>query len=67
MHRQLNAMARPSIGGVMYQISTKSFGMTMHRYQDCENVTVESDAQDISVRDLGEVPDAPVFCTSSDW
>jgi hypothetical protein len=41
--------------------------MTMHRYQDCENVTVESDTQDISVRDLGEVPDAPVFYTSSDW
>ena len=104
MRRQLNAMARASIGGGVYQTSTNSFGMTVHRYQDCELVTVDRDAQGIevmgydeaggtssiycctfgdqgvtglqgpfqgrygiSVRDLGEVPDAPVFRTRVDW
>jgi hypothetical protein len=104
MRRQLNALARASIGGGVYQTSTNSFGMTVHRYQDCELVTVDRDAQGIevmgydeaggtssiycctfgdqgvtglqgpfqgrygiSVRDLGEVPDAPVFRTRVDW
>jgi hypothetical protein len=103
MRRQLNGLARNSIGGV-YQTSTNSFGMTVHRYQDCDIVTVDRDAQGIevmgydeaggtssiycctfgdqgvtglqgpfqgrygiSVRDLGEVPDAPVFRTRVDW
>ena len=103
MRRQLNGLARNSIGGV-YQTSTNSFGMTVHRYQDCDIVTVDRDAQGIevmgydeaggtssiycctfgdqgvsglqgpfqgrygiSVRDLGEVPDAPVFRTRGDW
>ena len=104
MRRQLNALARASIGGGVYQTSTNSFGMTVHRYQDCDLVTVDRDAQGvevmgydeaggtssiycctfgdqgvtglqgpfqgrygISVRDLGEVPDAPVFRTRVDW
>ena len=103
MRRQLNGLARNSIGGV-YQTSTNSFGMTVHRYQDCDIVCVDRDAQGIevmgydeaggtssiycctfgdqgvtglqgpfqgrygiSVRDLGEVPDAPVFRTRVDW
>ena len=104
MRRQLNALARSTMGGGVYQTSTNSFGMTVHRYQDCELVTVDRDAQGvevmgydeaggtssiycctfgdqgvtglqgpfqgrygISVRDLGEVPDAPVFRTRVDW
>ena len=102
MRRQLNGLARNSIGGV-YQTSTNSFVITVHRYQDCDIVTVDRDAQGIevmgydeaggtssiycctfgdqgvtglqgpfqgrygiSVRDLGEVPDAPVFRTRVD-
>ncbi|MBM5802103.1 MAG: hypothetical protein FJ077_15060, partial [Cyanobacteria bacterium K_DeepCast_35m_m2_023] len=104
MRRQLNALARASIGGGVYQTSTNAFGMTVHRYQDCDILTVDRDAQGaevmgydepggtssiycctfgdqgitglqgplhgrygISVRDLGEVPDAPVFRTRVDW
>jgi hypothetical protein len=104
MRRQLNALARASIGGGVYQTSTNSYGMTVHRYQDCDILTVDRDAQGvevmgydeaggtssiycctfgdqgvtglqgpfqgrygISVRDLGEVPDAPVFRTRVDW
>jgi hypothetical protein len=33
MRRQLNALARASIGGGVYQTSTNSYGMTVHRYQ----------------------------------
>jgi len=104
MRRQLNALARATMGGGVYQTSTNSFGMTVHRYQDCDILTVDRDAQGvevmgydeaggtssiycctfgdqgvtglqgpfqgrygISVRDLGEVPDAPVFRTRVDW
>jgi hypothetical protein len=104
MRRQLNALARSTMGGGVYQTSTNSFGMTVHRYQDCDILTVDRDAQGvevmgydeagstssiycctfgdqgvtglqgpfqgrygISVRDLGEVPDAPVFRTRVDW
>jgi hypothetical protein len=104
MRRQLNALARATIGGGVYQTSTNAFGMTVHRYQDCDILTVDRDAQGaevmgydeaggtssiycctfgdqgvsglqgpfhgrygISVRDLGEVPDAPVFRTRVDW
>jgi hypothetical protein len=104
MRRQLNALARATIGGGVYQTSTNSYGMTVHRYQDCDILTVDRDAQGvevmgydeaggtssiycctfgdqgvtglqgpfhgrygISVRDLGEVPDAPVFRTRVDW
>jgi len=103
MRRQLNALARANHGGV-YQARTDSYGMTVHRYQDCDILTVDRDAQGIevmgydeaggtssiycctfgdqgvtglqgpfqgrygiSVRDLGEVPDAPVFRTRVDW
>ena len=103
MRRQLSALARASLVGV-YQTSINSFGMTVHRYQDCDILTVDRDAQGlevmgydeaggsssiycctfgdqgvtglqgpfhgrygISVRDLGEVPDAPVFRTRVDW
>jgi hypothetical protein len=104
MRRQLNALARSTMGGGVYQTSTNSYGMTVHRYQDCDILTVDRDAQGvevmgydeaggtssiycctfgdqgvtglqgpfqgrygISVRDLGEVPDAPVFRTRVDW
>jgi hypothetical protein len=104
MRRQLNAVARSTMGGGVYQTSTNSYGMTVHRYQDCDILTVDRDAQGvevmgydeaggtssiycctfgdqgvtglqgpfqgrygISVRDLGEVPDAPVFRTRVDW
>lgn len=49
MRRQLNALARASIGGGVYQTSTNSFGMTVHRYQDCDLVTVDCEAQGIEV------------------
>ena len=104
MRRQLNALASSTMGGGVYQTSTNSYGMTVHRYQDCDILTVDRDAQGvevmgydeaggtssiycctfgdqgvtglqgpfqgrygISVRDLGEVPDAPVFRTRVDW
>ncbi|TGG90692.1 MAG: hypothetical protein ERJ67_10185 [Aphanocapsa feldmannii 277cV] len=104
MRRQLNALARSSMGSGVFQTGTNSYGMTVHRYQDCDIVTVDRDARDlevmgydeagnsssiyccsfgdqgvtglqgpfqgrygISVRDLGEVPDAPVFRTRIDW
>lgn len=103
MKRQLNALTRTANGGV-YEMSTNSYGMSVARYQDCEIVCVDRDAQGIevmgydeagstssiycctfgdqgvtglqgpfqgrygiSVRDLGEVPDAPVFRTRVDW
>jgi hypothetical protein len=44
MRRQLNALARASIGGGVYQTSTNSYGMTVHRYQDCDILTVDRDA-----------------------
>jgi len=103
MRRQLNALAR-SEQCCSYSAETNALGMTVHRYQDCENLTVDRDAQGrevmgydeaggtssiyclalgdqgvtglqgpfqgrygISVRDLGEVPDAPVFRTRVDW
>jgi hypothetical protein len=103
MRRQLNALARSS-NCCSYVAETNSLGMTVHRYQDCEILTVDRDAQGrevlgygeaggtssiyclalgdqgvtglqgpfqgrygISVRDLGEVPDAPVFRTRVDW
>ncbi|MFS6818185.1 major capsid protein [Synechococcus lacustris Tous-12m] len=53
MRRQLNGLARNSIGGV-YQTSTNSFGMTVHRYQDCDIVTVDRDAQGIEVMGYDE-------------
>jgi hypothetical protein len=104
MRRQLNALARSTMGGGVYQTSTNSYGMTVHRYQDCDILTVDRDAQGVEVmgydeaggtssiycctfgdqgvtglqgpfqgrygiwvRDLGEVPDAPVFRTRVDW
>ena len=103
MRRQLNALARTS-GVISYVVETSSLGVMVHRYQDCEILTVDRDAQGrevlgygeaggtssiyclalsdqgvtglqgpfqgrygISVRDLGEVPDAPVFRTRVDW
>ena len=103
MRRQLNALAR-SEQCCSYSAETNALGMTVHRYQDCEILTVDRDAQGrevmgydeaggtssiyclalgdqgvtglqgpfqgrygISVRDLGEVPDAPVFRTRVDW
>lgn len=103
MKRQLNALTRTANGGV-YETSTNSYGMSVARYQDCDIVCVDRDAQGIevmgydeagstssiycctfgdqgvtglqgpfqgrygiSVRDLGEVPDAPVFRTRVDW
>jgi len=103
MRRQLNALARSS-NCCSYVAETNALGMTVHRYQDCEILTVDRDAQGrevlgygeaggsssiyclalgdqgvtglqgpfqgrygISVRDLGEVPDAPVFRTRVDW
>jgi hypothetical protein len=38
----------------VYQTSTNSFGMTVHRYQDCDFVTVDRDAQGIEVMGYDE-------------
>lgn len=103
VRRQLNALARAG-GCCAYSAETNSLGAVVHRYQECEILTVDRDAQGreilgfseagdttsiyclafgdqgvtglqgpfqgrygISVRDLGEVPDAPVFRTRVDW
>ena len=47
MRRQLNALARSTMGGGVYQISTNSYGMMVHRYQDCDILTVDRDAQGV--------------------
>ena len=104
MRRQLNALARQTVGQGVYNVSTNNLGVMVHHYQDCEILTVDRDTQGhevlgygeaggtssiycctfgdqavtglqgqfqgrygISVRDLGEVPDAPVFRTRIDW
>jgi hypothetical protein len=104
MRRQLNALARAANGSGIVNVTTNSMGVMVHRYQECEILTVDRDAQGhevlgygeaggtssiycctfgdqavtglqgpfqgrygISVRDLGEVPDAPVFRTRIDW
>jgi hypothetical protein len=104
MRRQLNALARQTVGQGVYNVSTNNLGVMVHHYQKCQILTVDRDAQGlevlgygeaggtssiycctfgdqavtglqgpfqgrygISVRDLGEVPDAPVFRTRIDW
>ncbi|MFU8885443.1 MAG: major capsid protein [Cyanobacteriota bacterium] len=104
MRRQLNALARQTVGQGVYNVSTNNLGVMVHHYQECQILTVDRDAQGlevlgygeaggtssiycctfgdqavtglqgpfqgrygISVRDLGEVPDAPVFRTRIDW
>ncbi|MEI6617098.1 MAG: major capsid protein, partial [Cyanobium sp. ELA507] len=104
MRRQLNALARATVGQGVYNVSTNNLGVMVHHYQECQILTVDRDAQGlevlgygeaggsssiycctfgdqavtglqgpfqgrygISVRDLGEVPDAPVFRTRIDW
>ena len=104
MRRQLNALARQTVGQGVYNVSTNSPGVMVHHYQECQILTVDRDTQGhevlgygeaggtssiycctfgdqavtglqgqfqgrygISVRDLGEVPDAPVFRTRIDW
>jgi len=104
MRRQLNALARSTVGQGVYNVSTNSLGVMVHHYQECQILTVDRDAQGqevlgygeaggtssiycctfgdqgvtglqgpfqgrygISVRDLGEVPVAPVFRTRIDW
>ena len=54
MRRQLNALARSTMGGGVYQTSTNSYGMTVHRYQDCDILTVDRDAQGIEVMGYDE-------------
>jgi len=54
MRRQLNALARATIGGGIYQTSTNSYGVTVHRYQDCDILTVDRDAQGIEVMGYDE-------------
>jgi len=63
MRRQLNALARSTMGGGVYQTSTNSYGMTVHRYQDCDILTVDRDAQGVEVDDSFQVWDA----ASSSW
>jgi hypothetical protein len=104
MRRQLNALARATVGQGVYNVTTNNLGVMVHHYQECQILTVDRDAQGqevlgygeaggtssiycctfgdqgvtglqgpfqgrygISVRDLGEVPDAPVFRTRIDW
>ena len=104
MRRQLNALARQTVGQGVYNVATNNLGVMVHHYQECQILPVDRDAQGlevlgygeaggtssiycctfgdqgvtglqgpfqgrygISVRDLGEVPDAPVFRTRIDW
>jgi predicted phage terminase large subunit-like protein len=54
MRRQLNALARATVGQGVYNVSTNNLGVMVHHYQECQILTVDRDAQGLEVLGYGE-------------
>ena len=44
MRRQLNALARVTVGQGVYTVTTNNLGVMVHPYQECQILTVDCDA-----------------------
>ena len=62
VRRQLNALARAG-GCCAYSAETNSLGAVVHRYQECEILTVDRDAQGREILGFSEAGDTTsIYC-----